>query len=574
MKVLSLFDGMACGMLAMLGAGLKVDRYVAYEIDKYAVKTSSHNFPSIEHKGDVFEADFTQYKGFDFVVGGSPCTYWSIAQKNNRETEASGMGWELFSQYVRAVKEAQPKFFIYENNKSMSNAIRESITETFGFEPICINSSLVSAQNRQRLYWVGKRNPDGTYSRVNVEQPADRGILLRDVLDGVTDREKGRCVIGSIGRTTTREYFQKNQGTMAYEPVGIGYRGRMEDGKWVKRYESNEEPKANALTTATTDSMCAVPVASTVLNINPSGKGMNGAVGRIDAKSRCLTTNKGEGQKIIVPVESKTVLKAIPEIAEKYGYLPEMFNAYNRAEITDKAPTLSTGSMVTSSCAVNKFEPVAKTEQYAISVGNMYEKQGQNGQLFSIDGKSKTLSAGTGVSGRGIGSSNSPKVCIPVEDPCIYQVPHGFNEGGIKYEKAPTLTANGSWTENNKVICAFAVAIEWSEDGKPTKAISGADGKVYDVYEVKDGQITIKGKQYPIKLADGFYIIRKLTVSECKRLQTVPEWYEFPVSDTQAYKMLGNGWTVQVIVHLINATQEGFTDEPEEQLDLFKIMGV
>jgi site-specific DNA-cytosine methylase len=83
-----------------------------------------------------------------------------------------------------------------------------------------------------------------------------------------------------------------------------------------------------------------------------------------------------------------------------------------------------------------------------------------------------------------------------------------------------------------------------------------ATTKTYTVYEVKDGQITIKGKQYPIKLADGFYIIRKLTVSECKRLQTVPEWYEFPVSDTQAYKMLGNGWTVEVIVHLIKATQE------------------
>ena len=184
MNVLSLFDGMACGMLAMLEAGIKVDRYVAFEIDKYAIQTSSHNFPMIEHRGDVFNADFSEFSGFDFLVGGSPCTYWSIAQKNNRETEASGMGWELFSQYVRALHEANPKYFIYENNKSMSKAIRESITKTFGFEPICINSALVSAQNRHRLYWVGKRNPDGTYSRVKVEQPEDRGILLREVLDG------------------------------------------------------------------------------------------------------------------------------------------------------------------------------------------------------------------------------------------------------------------------------------------------------------------------------------------------------------------------------------------------------
>lgn len=132
MKVLSLFDGMACGMIAMLESGIEVDRYVAYEIDKYAINTATHNFPMIEEKGDVFTADFTEYAGFDWLVGGSPCTYWSIAQKNGRETEASGMGWELFQQYVRALHEAKPKYFIYENNKSMSKAIRASIDEACG----------------------------------------------------------------------------------------------------------------------------------------------------------------------------------------------------------------------------------------------------------------------------------------------------------------------------------------------------------------------------------------------------------------------------------------------------------
>ena len=184
MRVLSLFDGMACAMLAMIEADIPVSRYVAYEIDKYAVQTSTHNFPMIEHKGDVFSADFTEYEDFDFLMGGSPCTYWSIAQKNNRETEASGMGWELFSQYVRALKEAKPKYFLYENNKSMSKAIRESITNTFGFEPICINSALVSAQNRQRLYWCGIRQADGTYKKADIPQPEDRGILLKDILEG------------------------------------------------------------------------------------------------------------------------------------------------------------------------------------------------------------------------------------------------------------------------------------------------------------------------------------------------------------------------------------------------------
>jgi DNA (cytosine-5)-methyltransferase 3A len=87
--------------------------------------------------------------------------------------------------------------------------------------------------------------------------------------------------------------------------------------------------------------------------------------------------------------------------------------------------------------------------------------------------------------------------------------------------------------------------------------VSGADGKTHTVYEVKDGQITIKGKNYPIKLADGFYIIRKLTVRECMRLQTVTEWYKFPVSNTQAYKLLGNGWTVDVIAHIFTHLKAG-----------------
>lgn len=407
MKVLSLYDGMSCGMLAFLKAGIHVNRYVAYEIDKYAIRTSKHNFPSVEQKGDVFGADFTQYEGFDFVIGGSPCTYWSIAQKNNRETEASGMGWELFSQYVRAIHEAKPKFFVYENNKSMSKQIRASIDEAFGFEAICINSALVSAQNRQRLYWVGKRNEDGTYGKVPVEQPEDLGILLKDVLDNaVAWREKSHG--GNLSSFTK----QSGQRFMAAEPVNV-----TEDGK--------------------SQTIKAQYYKNSVANF-------------------CRYSSTYGASGVAEPVANKTLDRAMPEIVEKYGYLPEMFNAYNRAEITDKAPTLSTGSMVTSSCAVNRLEKI---------------------------------------------------------------------EG-------------------------YAIACEWDEDGKPIKAVSGADGKTYDVYEVKNGMITIKGKQYPIKLVDGFYIIRKLTVTECMRLQTVPEWYEFPVSNAQAYKVLGNGWTVNVIAHI------------------------
>ena len=449
-SVISVFDGMACGILAMIEAGIQVDRYVAFEIDKYAVKTSSHNFPMIEHRGDVFHADFTEFSGFDFLVGGSPCTYWSIAQKNNRETEASGMGWELFSQYVRALHEAKPKFFIYENNKSMSKAIRASIDEAFGFEAVCINSALVSAQNRQRLYWVGKRNEDGTYSKVHVEQPEDRGILLRDVLEsGFSYRGKANCLCGNRGCTSLENDLTQSRHNYSAEPVGIGYRGRMEDGKWVKRYESNGEEKANAITTAQTDSMVASPVYIGAIPDN-NGTYLNGK-----QPSQQYRVYDPNGKAVAVTT------CAITNVPERVGALPR-----------------PNGELSTS----------------------------QAFRVYSVDGKSVNITAGGGGAGGKTG---------------LYAIPVEF-DGDI-----------------------------------PIKAISSADGKTYTVYEVKDGQITIKGKSYPIKLADGFYIIRKLTVNECKRLQTVPEWYEFPVSDSQAYKMLGNGWTVSVISWLINACMAG-----------------
>lgn len=139
------------------------------------------------------------------LIGGSPCTHWSIAQTKNRETEASGIGWELFLNYRIARDKYQPDFFLYENNKSMAPAIKAQISKELGVEPVLINSALVSAQNRQRIYWVGKREPDGTYSQVPVEQPEDRGILLRDILEtGICWREKGYALTASSHSATPR----------------------------------------------------------------------------------------------------------------------------------------------------------------------------------------------------------------------------------------------------------------------------------------------------------------------------------------------------------------------------------
>lgn len=358
-RVLSLFDGMGCAHLAMQGAGLQVERYVAFEVDRFCNEAVAHNFPDAEQRGDVFDADFTEFEGFDFLMGGSPCTYWSVAQSaDRREVTASGQGWELFQQYVRALREARPRWFIYENNKSMSRAIRESISEAFGFEPVHIDSALVSAQHRQRLYWVGRRKEDGTYSKVPVGQPADRGILLRDVLETGTDltgRDKSYVLPATYYKGSTPDQtLSKRRRTLVVEPL---------------RY-----PEA---------------------------------------------TRKG-------------------------------------------------------------FVEVQEGE------------------------------------------------CLDVT------APNSQRRGRLMADKSNTLTGSNGFHEYMGTA---------------------------NVYEVRDGQIGIRGRKYPIRLYDGKYIIRKLTVRECMRLQTVPEWYDFScVSNTQAYKMLGNGWTVEVIVHLLRSIMEGEGD--------------
>lgn len=154
MKVLSLFDGISCGMVALERAGIEVEKYVAYEIEENAIKVSKHNYPQIEHKGDVFEAEYKEGE-FDILIGGSPCTHWSIARGGNkREVEPSGIGFDLFMQYVRALEEAKPKYFLYENNESMSDAIKNEITKRLGVEPIMIDSADFSAQSRKRYYWT------------------------------------------------------------------------------------------------------------------------------------------------------------------------------------------------------------------------------------------------------------------------------------------------------------------------------------------------------------------------------------------------------------------------------------
>ena len=407
------------------------------------------------------------------LIGGSPCTHWSIAQTKNRETKAEGIGWELFRNYVIARDKYQPDYFLYENNKSMSPAIREQITAELGVGPVLINSALVSAQNRQRLYWVGKRNPDGTYSQVAVEQPVDRGILLRDILEtGTAWREKAYTLKANYSKASDASYFDGGHfpAPGAAEPVRIGT---------IENDAKNQDHDSQQY-----------------------------RVYSPDGKSVTLCGNGGG-------LGAKTGLCAVPVPVkeEKIGVFPN-----EKGELT----------------------------------------QCQSKRIYSIDAKGRGLNAGPG----GLGVQTG-LYAIPVAPPMRVReaTKHGYVDiypGECVDLAMPQSKTRRGRAMREKTNCLTTSCEMYEYCGTLDKPI----------YQVRDGRITIKGKEYPIKLRDGCYIIRKLTVTECKRLQTVPDIYAFSVSDTQAYKMLGNGWTVDVIAHIMSHFT-GLTEEPVEVLSMY-----
>lgn len=175
MKVLSLFDGMSCGMVALERAGIPVEKYYSSEIDKYAMQVSAKNYPDIIQLGDCTKIDFTQYAGeVDLVIGGSPCQGFSFAGKQLNFDDPRS---KLFFEFVRAVREIKPKYFLLENVK-MKKEYQDVISEQLGVKPIEINSALVSAQNRRRLYW--------TNIPIN-SMPEDKHIMLKDIVHEVAD---------------------------------------------------------------------------------------------------------------------------------------------------------------------------------------------------------------------------------------------------------------------------------------------------------------------------------------------------------------------------------------------------
>lgn len=379
------------------------------------------------------------------LIGGSPCTHWSIAQKNNRETEPEGLGWELFKNYLIAKEKFKPDFFLYENNKSAAQAIKDQISRELGVDLMYINSALVSAQNRQRFYAFNWE----------VEQPEDRGILLKDILEtgeDLTTNEKSYCLTASYAGACPWNTIERGQRTMIAEPVPLN-------------------------TTADGKAQC---VRATCYK-----DGIRNLVGNDVDKRTCVAE----------PVEYK-----VREGSE--------------IQVTDNN--------------IHGLRKNGATETESF--------------VYFPNGKTNALLTG-----------HKPMCIEPM------RVSEATTQGYVDIDAGDCvdLTFPNSKTRRgrsmkDKCNCLTKQSAYYQYCGTIDKPI----------YEVKDGFITIKDKQYPIKLKDGYYIIRKLTPIECERLQTLPDNYTAAVSNAQRYKGLGNGWTAEVIIHIINGVLK---DVPKDE---------
>jgi site-specific DNA-cytosine methylase len=213
MNVLSLFDGMSCGQIALDKLGVKVDKYFASEIDKYAIKVAKANYPDTIHLGDVRDVKASDLPEIDLLIGGSPCQGFSFAGKHLNFDDPRSV---LFFEYVRLLKELKPKYFLLENVR-MKQESQDIISEYLGVQPVAVNSNLVSAQNRYRLYWTN----------IPFDIPSDKGIVLKDILEhGVTDREKSHCINANYFKGgNLKSYFEKHRRQLVFSEDGLCHVG-------------------------------------------------------------------------------------------------------------------------------------------------------------------------------------------------------------------------------------------------------------------------------------------------------------------------------------------------------------
>ena len=462
MKVLSLFDGMSCTQIALKNLGIKVDTYFASEIDKYGIQVTQANFPNTVQVGDITKLNPNDFKDVTLIVAGSPCQGFSFSGKQLAFDDPRSA---LFFEFVRLLKAIKPKYFLLENvrmKKEFQEVITQQVSECYPeyssgqdllggrIEPILINSSLLSAQSRQRLYWT---------NIPNIEQPNDLGIVLRDVLetDGETD------LVGNNGSVALKENIKKGSTLLARDYKGWNTYGMTGVRNKPKQVGSLDDIK---------------------------GHDILKRVYSEDGKSPTVTAHAGKGTVPKIETKPKKVFDIPREILKDNEMRRRVYSSEG------KSPTV-----------ISSYSPKIQTKPVQVGVASDVNGHDILKRVYSLDGKAPTLNSMGG-------GNREPKVV----------------SGGALRGRAYDSDGKRMDRDGNSVANQTKQMLELRKDDK-SNAIT----------TVSKDSVAVKED----------LTWRKLTVRECRRLQTIPEDYEMPVSNTQAYKMLGNGFTVSVIEHIL-----------------------
>jgi DNA-cytosine methyltransferase len=507
MNVLSLFDGMSCGRIALDRLNIPVTSYYAAEIDKYATQVSEANYPDIIRLGDVCGVKAEDLEPIDLLIAGSPCQGFSFAGKQLAFDDPRSA---LFFEFVRLLKECKPKYFLLENVR-MKKEFLDIISEQVGCEPIMINSALVSAQNRVRFYWT---------NILGIEQPEQRGIVLRDILEtreveGLTDK-------------------------------AIAYMNRSSDkwsgGKTRKDiYIKDESEKSMCLTA---NMYKGVPYGVVAVD-KPVKVGMN--VEQVKVRKhevdiislqyllRQMKSNSGKTNKQIAEETNMPVTKV------EHWFRTDSSFAIPGDDIWLKLKEVL-------GIETDVFDKQIMEFEYRDGV---YETKQR---VYSDNGKSPTLTAGN--TEQYIETHDTPKQVGTATDINGHDIlKRVYSPDG----KSPTVNTCQGGNREPKVITGGAIrGRAYDKEGKrmDKDGISVAN-KTTQMLELrkddKSNAITTVGKDSLVVENEVYW--RKLTCIECERLQTVPDDYTACVSNTQRYKMLGNGWNIETICHIFKNMQ-------------------
>ena len=556
MNILSLFNGISGLHLACDRAGIKVDNCYYSEIDKYANQVTQKNYPDDIALGDVtkWREWNIDWSSIDLVGAGFPCQAWSVAGKQLGDKDERGMLFWTTLEIIAHVLKHNPKAkFLMENvkmKKDFEEYITHHTTQALGYvEKTLINSALVSAQNRNRYYWTN----------FEVTQPEDKGFLLKDVLED-------NVPVG----------FNLSKEAIAY--MSKEGKGWTQDGK--TRFEHNHNPLEGKAKTPTSNMHKGVPYGvigiMKVCNVNPSGRGMNGNVYHTDAKSPTLTTNKGEGIKITN--NEVTYRKLTPLECERLQTLPE----------------IKKSAIIEFSEKHGKIEWLLEHQRTNVSVGAKYRKL----QSSALSAEEKELNQCASAA-MGCLSISQADQGMPVQK--NVHIILGEGQLQLNYQGKPLLSVNVAELLKKQVHPALGADIAQEiaginsilekilHNGKgelpvspksSTHQESGSsnagrygqeielgvkDAKLSAVQDLMDTYTILDHgqnlKTLDLNLQTLFYsvssVIDLFTLEKIQKGSLLKISIEYScgftsmISNTQRYKAIGNGWTIDVIAHIL-----------------------